>query len=64
MQSISALQLRTGRQLQAVASMYAGVENIEKPTLKQRLLKRILGIPIQILNKQSKELPDGTNNNP
>jgi len=64
MQSISALQLRTGRHLQAVASMYAGVEKIEKPTLKQRFLKRFLGIPIQILNKQSKELPNGTSDNP
>lgn len=63
MQSISALQLRTGRHLQAVASMYAGVEKIENPTLKQRFLKRLLGIPIQLLNNQSKELPDGTNDN-
>ena len=63
MQSISALQLRTGRHLQAVASMYAGVEKIKNPTLKQRFLKRLLGIPIQILNNQSKELPDGTNDN-
>lgn len=64
MQSISALQLRTGRQLQAVASMHAGVNNIEKPTMKQRILKRLLGIPIQILNTKSKELPDGTNEDP
>ena len=63
MQSISALQLRTGRHLQAVASMYAGVEKIKNPTLKQRFLKRLLGIPIQLLNNQSKELPDGTNDN-
>jgi len=64
LQSISALQLRTGRHLQAVASMYSGVENINKPTLKQRFLKGLLGIPIQILNNQSKKLPNGTNNNP
>jgi tetratricopeptide (TPR) repeat protein len=62
MQSISALQLRTGRQLQAVASMYAGVEIISKPTLKQRFLKGLLGIPMQIINKQTDKLSDGSNN--
>ena len=64
MQSISSIQLRTGRQLQAVASMYSGVENIKNPTIKQRFLKRLLEIPINILNEQSEELPDGTNYNP
>lgn len=64
MQAISALQLRTGRQLQAVASMYAGVDKVEKPTLKQRFLKRLLGIPIGMLNNQSEELTDGNNDNP
>ena len=49
---------------QAVASMYAGVDSIKKPTLKQKFLKRLLGIPIQILNKQSKDLPDESNDNP
>ena len=58
MQSISVLQLRTGRHLQAVASMYAGVEKIKNPTLKQRFLKRLLGIPIQILNNQSENRAD------
>lgn len=64
MQSISALQLRTGKQLQAVATMHSGVENLEKPTLKQRFLKRLLNIPMNLLNKQSKstnELEDGNN---
>jgi len=64
MQSISLIQLRTGRQLQAVTSMYAGVDNIEKPTLKQRFLKRLLGIPIQLVNNISKEPTDGTNGYP
>lgn len=61
MQSISRIQLSTGRQLQAVASMYAGINNIEKPTGKQRLLKRLLKIPFQLIDNQSKELPDDTN---
>lgn len=64
MQSISALQLRTGRQLQAVATMHSGVENIEKPTLKQRFLKRILGVPMQMMPNQNKELSDGDDDNP
>jgi tetratricopeptide (TPR) repeat protein len=63
MQSISSLQLRTGRHFQAVASMYAGVENIKNPSLKQRFLKRLLGIPFQMLNNQSKVLNDGTDDN-
>jgi tetratricopeptide (TPR) repeat protein len=63
MQSISSLQLRTGRHFQAVASMYAGVDKIKNPTLKQRFLKHLLGIPIQLLNNQSKVLPDGSDNN-
>jgi tetratricopeptide (TPR) repeat protein len=63
MQSISSLQLRTGRHFQAVASMYAGVEKIKNPTLKQRFLKRLLSIPFQLLHNQSKVLPDGSDNN-
>lgn len=63
MQSISAIQLRTGRQLQAVASMHAGVDEIDKPNPKQRFLKGLLGIPMKLLTKQTTELPDGRNNN-
>lgn len=64
MHSISTIQLRTGRHLQAVASMYAGVEKVEKPSLKHRFLKRLLGIPIQLINRGSKDLPNGTHDNP
>ena len=63
MQSISRIQLRSGRQLQAVASMYSGIENIKSPTRTQKLLKRLLEIPIQLINSQSNKLPDDTNNN-
>ncbi|HIE58246.1 MAG TPA: tetratricopeptide repeat protein [Anaerolineales bacterium] len=49
MQSISALQLRSGRQLQAVATMQSGIDGIEKPTFKQRALKRLLEIPIKMI---------------
>jgi tetratricopeptide (TPR) repeat protein len=64
MQSISALQLRTGRQMQAVATMHSGVENIEKPSLKQRFLKRILGVPMQMMTSQTEKLSDGDHKNP
>ena len=53
MQSISALQLRTGRQLQAVATMQSGIENLDKPSPKQRLLKRLLNIPIKMIGNKS-----------
>jgi tetratricopeptide (TPR) repeat protein len=51
MQSLSALQLRTGRQLQALASMQSGLEQVQKPTTKQRFLKRLLRIPFRMLDK-------------
>ena len=51
MQAISALQIRTGRQFQAVATMQAGLDGLQKPSAKQRLLKRFLGIPQKIINK-------------
>lgn len=51
MKSISALQLRMGRSLQAVATMQAGVDGVEKPKLKYRLLKRILNFPSKFMNK-------------
>jgi tetratricopeptide (TPR) repeat protein len=51
LQSLSALQLRTGRQLQALASMQAGLEQIERPTPQQSLLKRLLRVPFHMLGK-------------
>jgi hypothetical protein len=54
-QSISGLQLRTGKQLQAVATMQAGLEEIEKPTPKQRFLKRLLQVPFKMLGRSSQK---------
>jgi tetratricopeptide (TPR) repeat protein len=51
LQSLSALQLRTGRQLEALATMSAGLEDIKHPDLKQSLLKRLLRIPFRMLNR-------------
>lgn len=49
MQSLSALQLRTGKQLQALATMQAGLGGISKLSPKQRFLKKLLDIPNKYL---------------
>jgi hypothetical protein len=51
MQSLSILQLRTGRQLQAVASMHSALEQVERPGLRQRMLKKLLDLPSKYLNR-------------
>ena len=51
MQSLSALQLRTGRQLEALATMQSGLNKIDRPGLKNRFLKKILDIPFRLLNR-------------
>ncbi|MEK6221693.1 MAG: hypothetical protein N2D54_05545 [Chloroflexota bacterium] len=51
MKSISTLQLRAGRQLEAIASMQSGVEDIKNPSLKNRLLKKLLKIPSSLIKK-------------
>jgi tetratricopeptide (TPR) repeat protein len=53
MQSLSAVQLRLGRQLEALASMQAGLENIPNPSIKQRLVKKILRAPLDFLGRSS-----------
>ena len=42
MQALSALQLRSGRAFDALASMQDGLSGVEKPSPKQRLLKKLL----------------------
>lgn len=51
MQALSALQLRTGKQFQAVATMQAGLEGVSRPSPKQRLLKKLLELPTRLLNR-------------
>ena len=51
MQAISKLQFRAGRHFEALASMQAGMEGIRHPTLKQRVLKRLLRLPLRSLTK-------------
>lgn len=52
MQSLSKLQLRTGRQLQALATMQSGVDEIKRPNLRQRMLKKLLKTPLKLLNRR------------
>jgi tetratricopeptide (TPR) repeat protein len=51
MKSISGVQMRSGRQLEALASMQAGVSGLKKPTLAQRWLKKLLDLPSKFLNR-------------
>jgi len=55
MHSLSTLQLRSGRQLQALASMHSGIDGVKKPSPRQRMLKRLLNIPFDMLNKNNKK---------
>ena len=47
MQSVSTLQFKLGRQLQALASMQDGLEGVQKPNLKQKMLKKLLNTPLK-----------------
>ncbi len=49
MQSLSSLQMRTGRQLQALSSMQAGLEDVNRPSPRQRILKKLLGVPFKLM---------------
>lgn len=51
LRSLSMLQFRAGRQLQALATMQDGVEGVQHPTAQQRFLKRLLRIPFEMINK-------------
>ncbi|MEW5870225.1 MAG: hypothetical protein AB1894_13190 [Chloroflexota bacterium] len=52
MHALSTLQFRSGRQLEALASMQAGLDGLKKPSPRQRFLKRLLNIPFEMLNKK------------
>jgi hypothetical protein len=49
MQSLSALQLRTGHQLEALATMQAGLDGLKKPSPKQRALRKLLNLPSKVI---------------
>ncbi len=49
MQSLSALQLKTGHQLEAMATMQAGLDGLKKPSPKQRALRKLLNLPSKVI---------------
>lgn len=52
LQNISALQLRTGEQLQALATMDAALEQKKRLSPKEKFLKRLLKIPFEMLHRK------------
>lgn len=51
MQSLSALQLKQGRQFEALATMQSGLNGIKRPSPKQRMLKKLLQLPFKYLSR-------------
>jgi tetratricopeptide (TPR) repeat protein len=51
LQAISRLQMRSGRYMEAVASMQSGLDQVEIPSITQRFLKKLLQFPSRILNR-------------
>ena len=47
LQNLSTLQLRTGQQLEALASMQGSLENRKKLSLRDRILKQFLKVPFK-----------------
>lgn len=52
LKSISALQIRTGHQMEALASMDAALTNQKKLSIKERLLKKLIHVPFEMLNRR------------
>lgn len=49
LQSLSALQLRRGKYLEAYATMRVGVMGLNKPNLQQKILKTLMDLPFKFL---------------
>lgn len=52
LENITSLQLRTGKQLQALASMDAALENKPRLSVKERFLKKLLKTPLDMLRRK------------
>jgi hypothetical protein len=48
-QSISAMQLRNGRYLEAYATMQSGDMGVKNPNLTQKILKSLMDVPFKFL---------------
>ena len=53
MQSLSAVQLRQGQQMEALVTMQAGLDGIQNPGIKQKLLKKVLRSPFRYFDRLS-----------
>jgi tetratricopeptide (TPR) repeat protein len=53
MRSLSTVQLRLGQQMEALATMRAGLDQVENPGMKQKLIQKILSTPFKIFNRLS-----------
>jgi tetratricopeptide (TPR) repeat protein len=51
MQSLSALQLRNGKAIEALVSLQHGINQIKKPRFSHRLIKKLLDIPFRLSNR-------------
>lgn len=51
MQSLSSLQLRSGKRIQALVSMQQGIEGLKQPTVVQKMVKSLIKYPFEITNK-------------
>jgi tetratricopeptide (TPR) repeat protein len=51
LQAISQLQMRSGHQLEALATMDAALHNKKKLSLTERVLKKLLRIPFQMMGR-------------
>jgi len=51
MQSLSMLQLKTGRQLQALTTMQSGLNGVKRLSPKQSFIKKLLRIPIDMATR-------------
>lgn len=51
LKNISEIQLRTGHQLEALATMDAALNHRKKMSLPERLLKKLLKVPFNMLNR-------------
>jgi tetratricopeptide (TPR) repeat protein len=50
LKSISALQLRSGKQMEAIASMDAAIAQKKNLSLRERLLKHLIKLPFRLLH--------------
>ena len=51
LQSLSKLQLRSGRQIEALTTMQAGMQDVKRPNIRQRMLKKLLDMPFKLFNR-------------